>query len=74
MSKTIGEKLLNVKLSNAPKSEANLIKQEVAKLINMVQRSANEHETGEAFTIHNEAIRQLMTGQMWAVKAITYDK
>lgn len=70
MSKTTGQKLIGIE-PNASTIVAD-IKMRIAELIDMVQPDLEVIATDESYLIRDEATRQLMTAQMWAVKAVTY--
>ena len=70
MSKTTGQKLVGIE-PNTSTVVAD-IKMKIAELIDMVQPDLEVSATDESYLIRDEATRQLMTAQMWAVKAVTY--
>lgn len=73
MKNSFGQKLVGISFNPSSLSTVDEVKQKSAELIDLIQDGMLINSSDESLMIHNEAIRQIMSAQMWAVKAITWE-
>lgn len=69
---TYGEKAVGLNFNPANDPNVQKVKELYAEVIGLIANLIGETQTPEQMKLHEEAIRQAQTAQMWAVKAITY--
>lgn len=69
---TFGEKAVGITFNPGGKEEVNLIKLLSCKLIDELNGQREETSNGEAKAQFTLAIRKIQEGQMWGVKAATW--
>lgn len=68
----IGSKLVGISFNPGGNPKVDEAKQLAANLIDLVHEKMKDETSEESLMIHNEAIRAIMTAQMWTVKALTW--
>ena len=68
---TLGEKAVGLEFNPSGSAEVKEIKEKCADLINMVDRACDLTNPVNR-KIRDCAIENIITGQMWAVKAVTW--
>lgn len=69
---TFGEKAVGIGFNVAGSTEVDLIKRACADLIDQLHTGRQTTENGDKKRMYSEAITAIQTGQMWAVKAATW--
>lgn len=69
---TFGEKAVGLTFSPGGHSEVELIKRACADLIDQLHTGRQTTENGDKKRMYSEAITAIQTGQMWGVKAATW--
>jgi hypothetical protein len=71
-SLTFGEKAVGLSFNPGGHSEVDDIKRRCADLIDTLDANRNATENGDKKRMYSEAITNIQTGQMWGVKAATW--
>ncbi len=69
---TFGEMAVGLTFNPGGHPEVESIKTSCAALIDDLNNSRNETDSGDKKRMYSEAITAIQTGQMWAVKAATW--
>lgn len=69
---TFGEKAVGITFNPGGKDEVNVIKEAAAELIDALNEQREATANGEAKAQFTLAIRKIQEGQMWGVKAATW--
>lgn len=73
-SLSLSERRAGVSFNPSNIVTVDVVKQKVADLIQIYQNIQNDSEDGEVKRMAAVAITELQTSQMWAVKAVTWNK
>lgn len=69
---TFGEKAVGISFNPGKNAEVELIKRRCADLIDDLNNSRTETDSGDKKRMYSQAITDIQAGQMWAVKAATW--
>lgn len=69
---TFGEKAVGLTFNPSNDPTVQMIKEEYAKIIDMLNTARGLTTDGEKKRLYSVAITEAQTAQMWAVKAITW--
>lgn len=69
---TFGEKAVGATFNPGGHAEVNDIKSQCAVLIDSLNDARTKTDSGDKKRMYSEAITAIQTGQMWAVKAATW--
>jgi len=69
---TFGEKAVGINFNPGGHPEVEACKKSCADLIDSLNDARNKTDNGDVKRMFSEAITNIQTGQMWAVKAITW--
>jgi len=69
---TFGEKAVGISFNPGKHEEVETIKRACADFIDQLNTARNTTESGDKKRMYSEAITAIQTGQMWAVKAATW--
>jgi hypothetical protein len=69
---TFGEKAVGLTFNPGGHDEVNSIKQSCALIIDQLDTARKSTESGDKKRMYSEAITAIQTGQMWGVKAATW--
>ena len=70
---TFGEKAVGVQFNPSKFPQVDLYKKQCAELIDNLNDARNRTDDGDVKRMFSEAITNIQTGQMWAVKAVTWN-
>lgn len=69
---TFGMKAVGLTFNHSGMTEVDLIKRACADLIDQLHTARQTTESGDKKRMYSEAITAIQTGQMWGVKAATW--
>jgi hypothetical protein len=69
---TLGQKLVGLSFNPSGDETVNKVKTLCAEVIDLLDKQALESPEGLKNKICSDAIQQMITAQMWAVKAVTW--
>lgn len=69
---TFGEKAVGISFNPGNNPEVESIKRACAYLIDELNKSRNATDSGDKKRMYSQAITDIQAGQMWAVKAATW--
>lgn len=69
---TFGEKAVGITFNPGGHPEVESVKRQCADIIDNLNDARNRTDSGDVKRMFSEAITNIQTGQMWAVKAITW--